>query len=182
MTGFSHAHLPDGVHTTLLSQGCILGAAASVGRASAMHNPRMGSWWGASDGPGPANRSTSSHVLSTTSSNMVRPVDSTCELILHFHRFKVTPAAKRQCHAELQQRTRRLQGHRECCWQMHCRQGSKKVAPGVCLFLAGPTTASSVMEEPARHIKVSALASAVGSSGTEKWEKPGSLGERRSCC
>ena len=57
-----------------------------------------------------------------------------------------------------------------------------KVAPGVCLFLAGPTTASSVMEEPAHHIKVSALASAVGGSGTEKWEKPGSLGERRSYC
>lgn len=94
LTGFSHAHLPDGLHTTLLSQGCILGAAASVGRASAMHNPRMGSWWGASDGPGPADRSTSGHVLLTTSSNMVRPVDSTCELILHFHRFKIMPAAK----------------------------------------------------------------------------------------
>lgn len=40
LTGFSHVYAPDGLNT-LLSQGCVLGIACSMGKASRMHIPKI---------------------------------------------------------------------------------------------------------------------------------------------
>lgn len=45
LMGFSHMHHPDGLHTTLLFQGCVLGAGPTVGTGNRPRSPRT--WEGA---------------------------------------------------------------------------------------------------------------------------------------
>ena len=61
LTGFSHH--PDGPNNTLLSQGCILETAPSVGMVGRVSIPRTGEEGGASGFPGPARGSTGGHIL-----------------------------------------------------------------------------------------------------------------------
>lgn len=42
LTGFSHVVTPDGLNSTLLSQGCVLELALTVGTVSRMSLPRTG--------------------------------------------------------------------------------------------------------------------------------------------
>ena len=42
LTGFIGIYHPDGLHITLLSQGCVLGAGSSVGKAILLYIPRIG--------------------------------------------------------------------------------------------------------------------------------------------
>lgn len=54
----------------MVSQGSVLGTAPLRKQWAAQYIPRSVEGGGASDGPGPALRSTSGHVLSVTSSNV----------------------------------------------------------------------------------------------------------------
>lgn len=72
---FSHIYCPDGLNIKSLFQGCILGAALEVGKASGIHIPRSREdvkGQSASNCHGPAQGSTGSHVLSVTSPNKER--------------------------------------------------------------------------------------------------------------
>lgn len=42
LTGFRYGYCPDGLNTTSLSQGYILGAASESGKANRMHMPGTG--------------------------------------------------------------------------------------------------------------------------------------------
>lgn len=66
---FSHVISPNGLSTTLLSQGCIHEMTASVGIVGRIYIPRTGEGEQASSCMGPALRSTRGHVLSVTSCN-----------------------------------------------------------------------------------------------------------------
>lgn len=67
--GFSLVHHPD-LNNTLLSQGCVLEAASSLGEAGRMHMPRTRGGK-ESHCPGPTQGSAWSHILSMTSSNII---------------------------------------------------------------------------------------------------------------
>lgn len=72
-TRFSHKHCPDGLCNTLLSQGCVLEAASSEGKAVRIHIPRTAE---SSVGRGPAHMSTDCQILSVTSSNSCQELKS----------------------------------------------------------------------------------------------------------
>lgn len=66
--GFSHVHCPNGLNTTLLSQGCVLGTAPIVGAVGGVVGiPRIREEVRGLDCLGPALGSRGSHVLSMTS-------------------------------------------------------------------------------------------------------------------
>lgn len=69
LTRFSHIYDSDGLDTTLLFQGCVLGTASTVGMGGGGQSVPSQDREGASDCPGPALRPASSHVLLISYSN-----------------------------------------------------------------------------------------------------------------
>lgn len=69
LTGSSHVNHRDGLSTTSLCEGCVLGQPMGAHKTSRCTFQGLGRWWRASDGRSPPHRGTGCHVLSMASPN-----------------------------------------------------------------------------------------------------------------
>lgn len=69
LTGFRHMYCPDGLSTTSLTQGCVLGAVSGGRKGRQNPHSKGGEGQGASNCWGPAHGTAGSHVFSRTVPN-----------------------------------------------------------------------------------------------------------------